>query len=93
LISSDENNRIIIGQLIDVFGLKGRNNSKNRNKSTSTSSDNIGYVPKLPKPKIPNRYGAAMFRLTYPGGIIEESDAFLDVYVNFVKNSFRIRDH
>ena len=45
----------------------------------------IVKVPKLPKPKIPNRHKAAIFRLTYPNGVIVESDDYLTTYLDFIK--------
>lgn len=91
IIMSDDNTREITKHLINEFGLKGCGdftlaNIQNDQNNTAFSND-ATCVPKLPKPKIPNRYGAAMFRLTYPSAAVEESDAFLDVYVNFVKKA------
>lgn len=91
IIMSDDNTREITKHLVNEFGLKGCGdftlaNIQNDQNNTAFSND-ATCVPKLPKPKIPNRYGAAMFRLTYPSAAVEESDAFLDVYVNFVKKA------
>lgn len=91
IISSDENCRKIIEHLVNIFGLTDTDMIEHTNENISSSE--AGCVPKLPKPNIPNRYGAALFRLTYPSGVCEESDSYLDVYVKFIKyaNPQRVR--
>lgn len=50
-------------------------------------------IPSLPKPQIRNQYGSAYFRISYPSGIVVESDSYNDVYVQFIKyaNPQRVR--
>lgn len=94
-VISDENSRIIIEHLVNLFGLNGSIiNTECGCNPINPHSNGAGYVPKLPKPKIPNQYGAAKFRLTYPSGVREESDSYLDVYVKFIKyaNPKRVRE-
>lgn len=45
------------------------------------------------QPQIRNQYGSAYFRISYPSGIVVESDSYNDVYVQFIKyaNPQRVR--
>ena len=50
-------------------------------------------IPALPKPQIRNQFGSAYFRISYPSGMVVESDSYNDVYVQFIKyaNPQRVR--
>jgi hypothetical protein len=70
----------IIRHLIVVFKL-----NDNRIETKENSINQATKIPYLPKLKILNKHKAAKFKLTYPNGYIEESDAYPDVYIEFIK--------
>lgn len=67
----------IITSLMSLFELRSKNNNQDNNLHS--------IVPKLPKPKILNKYCSSIFKLVYPNGIVIESYVYLDVFVDFVK--------
>ena len=96
IIKSVANRIEIKSFLINQFNLVGAQEQQPAvaaNMEEAKGDSDKVVVPALPKPQIRNQYGAAYFRISYPSGVVVETDSFNDAYVQFIKyaNPQRVR--